>query len=125
MEDWTALENFVRAEVSSSIDRKMAADETIRAYVESIARKVAAEAIEGRLKPFYRNPTVTNILTVVVGALALIGITSFWGDLVRQPLQQFLRLDQTIARAVQKRQYEVFMGGFQLGTSTALATEES
>jgi hypothetical protein len=54
MEDRTALENYVRAEVSSSIDRKMAADEIIRAYVENIAREVVTEVIDARLKPFYR-----------------------------------------------------------------------
>jgi len=125
MEDRKSLENFVRAEVSSSIDRKMAGDEAIRAYVENIARKVTDEAVDARLRPFYRNPTITNALTIVVSALALIGISSFWGDLIRQPLQRFLRLDQTVSRAVQKRQYMVFMGGFQLGASATLVTEEN
>jgi len=111
MEDRNAIENFIRAEVSSSIDRKMAGDEAIRAYVETMAQNVAAKAIDARLSPFYKNPTFANVITFVLGALALVGITSFWGDLVRQPLQTFLRIDNKVAEAVQKRQYEVFMGG--------------
>jgi len=118
-------ENFVRAEVSAAIDRKLAKDEAIHAYVEKVAGEVASKAINARLSPFYKHPTFQNIVAVVIGALAIFGVSLAWSDLIRPPILSFLQIDAKVGEAVQKRQYEVYEGAFELGAHSQLVIEDN